>query len=70
MEIGEFIGKQVYTVRRKRQMTQSELASLAHISQGMVSLLERGCVGDISVRLLLDLARSLEIPVLDLLDGL
>lgn len=67
MNIGTIIGRNVYTLRLRAGRTQAEVAARACISQSMISFLERGKVRDISVGMLLELARALEVTAIDLI---
>lgn len=60
-ELGPGIGRRLRQARELRNVTQVQLAKLAHTTQATVNTLERGDGGNSGVGLLFDLARALKV---------
>lgn len=61
----EVLGKTIQNLRKKRQMTQEDLAESAHINVSYLAKIENGYVNT-TVRYLIKLSRGLKVPVKDL----
>jgi len=55
------LGQRLFQQRKRRQLTQQELADLAGVSQGMVARIEKGNVLDPSMTVVRKLALALGI---------
>ena len=60
MDIQE-LGARVAKLRREAKLSQDDLASKASISRNYVSLLERGAVSNVSVKIIDQLATALQV---------
>lgn len=63
-----FLYKRMKRLRKSKKLTQRELASLAEVSQGFISLCEQGKQTP-SLRTLGRIAESLDIPPQQLIDS-
>lgn len=61
------IGEQIRAYRKKRKLSQKQLANLASCSMDYISMLERGLYYP-NVRILMQIAQALEIPVAKLVE--
>ena len=58
---GKTIGKRIKALRRKRGLTQEELARRAGMRQGMISRIESGQADEVETSTLIALAKGLEV---------
>jgi len=57
----ELFGKNVLVLRKKRGLSQQELANLAEVSRNYISMIERGEAKNVSEEIIRRLAGSLEV---------
>jgi len=57
------IGKKIKEERKKRKMTQAQLASINGMSRTTISLIENGVVVDVGVRKLIRIMETLDLEL-------
>lgn len=63
------LGRNLFKIRQRKGMTQEQVAELADTTVNYVSKIERGVATNISARILLNLASSLDVTVDELVHG-
>src|SRR5271166_2757160 len=69
LEVQAALGRKIKRLREQRGMTQRQLASIADISGPHFGLIEAG-VGNVSLLVLVKIAKALGVPVSDLFEGI
>jgi transcriptional regulator with XRE-family HTH domain len=70
MDYGGFLGGKIRRLRVSRQMSQRKLAKLSGLSNGYISRLERGEVGNPGMSVLAMLSNPLGVPVSELAESI
>lgn len=65
----KIIGRNIALLRKKRKLTQEDLAGLAEMDRSYLSEIENG-YKNLSVNALLAIARALKVSVKELLEGI